>query len=85
MVNVKNRGCSESSVRSFAGECHRSFYVIFRKPSLTFQSSGNLICAAEHSPKRNFRGDTIANFSARVRIPMGGPQRAELMILTLDA
>lgn len=43
------------------------------------------MCAAECSPKRNFRGDIIANFSARVRIPMGGPRKAELMILTLDA
>jgi len=43
------------------------------------------MCVAERSPKRNFCGDITADFSVRVRIPVGGPRSAVLMILTLDA
>ena len=43
------------------------------------------MCAADGSPKRSYRGDIMVNFSARVRIPMGGPPRDVLMIPTLVA
>lgn len=43
----------------------------------------NLMYTDECDARSNLGGDLTAEFSARVRIPVGGLQRAALMILTL--